>query len=218
MTRTARLGAFRLCLLVVGVAACSATARADDDGKPELRYSVTPFVGWRAGGDFDFESSELRADVNSHVSGALSMTMSIDEISAYEVFYSSQKSSLSGDVPLKGESIDVQYLHFGGTLITLEDEWLKPYIAGGLGITRMHVRAPESNDDSNFSISFAAGLYLPVTPRFDVRIEARAYFTFLSSESSIFCGFGEVGGACALRSSGTVFDQYDILAGATFRF
>jgi opacity protein-like surface antigen len=197
-------------------------AQAQDDEtsrKPSLtRYEITPFVAYRIGGDFDVRDSDRDADVDDHMSFALAANLRLDEVSQYELFYSRQATQLAADSPPGALDINVEYLHLGGTLTLNEEHWLRPYIAGGLGITRFSADAAGASDDARFSLSLAGGLRVPVSERFGVRLEARGYLTFIDTDSAVFCASGAFGGVCSIRGKGSAFVQYEVLAGAAFAF
>jgi hypothetical protein len=193
--------------------------------EPEVRYlqwEVTPFVGYRMGGDFDLEDATGTAagdaDLKNHGSFAVAVNLLIDPVSSYELFYSRQETGLKDFSPLAPLDLDIEYLHLGGTLALNEDLPVFPYMAGGLGITRISPQSGSGSEDTRFSVSLAGGLRLPVTDRFNVRLEARGYLTFINSDSEFFCASGSFGGVCSIRAKGTTLFQYELLAGAAFAF
>jgi opacity protein-like surface antigen len=204
-------------------AAVAQAQQMPSGGDPEaegssLRWDVTPFVGYRMGGDFELEGTRGGADLNDHGSFGIAVGLRIDEISSYELFYSRQESSLENTSPLAPFDLDVEYLHVGGTLIVSEELPLAPYISGGLGLTRLSPQTGPGSDDTRFSMSLGGGVMLPITERFGVRLEARGYLTFVDSESAFFCASGSFGGVCAIRAKSDTFIQYELLAGATYSF
>ena len=112
----------------------------------------------------------------------------------------------------------MEYLHLGGTLNLNEEMPIRPYIAGGLGLTRFNPQTGDSGADSRFSISLGAGVKVPVSKRFSVRLEGRGFLTLVNSDSSFLCVADSSGGACAVRVKGESFIQYELLAGAAFAF
>jgi hypothetical protein len=193
--------------------------------EPEGRFyywEITPFVGYRMGGDFDLEdpagTAAGDADLKNHGSFAIAASLRIDETSAYELFYSRQETSIKETSPLAPLDLDVEYLHLGGTLTLNEELPVIPYMGGGLGITRLSPQSGPGSEDTRFSVSLSGGLQLPVSERFAVRLEARGYLTFINSDSEFFCASGSFGGVCSIRASGTTLVQFELLAGAAFTF
>lgn len=219
-------------LLLVAVAASGVTVAQAQQSPPAgqtepetrfYRWEVTPFVGYRMGGDFDLESADGstpagNADLENHGSFALAVNLLLDQTTAYELFYSRQETSLKNNSPLAPFDLKVEYLHLGGTLVLNEELPVIPYMAGGLGLTRLVPQTGDGSEDTRFSVSLAGGFRLPITERFSARLEARGYLTFVNSDSQFFCASGSFGGACSIRVKGDTLFQYELLAGASFAF
>ncbi len=180
------------------------------------RFEVTPFLGYRMGGRFDIEGSNEQADVDSHVSYALALDLLAHDQLTYELFYSRQPTHL--DSSGGGAGLDVEYFQLAATSTEDDAGYLKPYLIGAVGLTRLSLSTAGASDKTRFSLSMGGGLRVPVRAGFDVRLEARVYLTFLDTSSSLFCGSGSSGGACAIRASGSAFVQYELLAGTAFSF
>jgi opacity protein-like surface antigen len=210
-----------VCLGTVGAGV--AHAQGDEAGPPvNWSWEVTPFVGYRGGGNFDLEGSPTASDVDLDDHGSFGLAVNLfpsgDKIESYELYYSRQKTSVAKSSPLAPFDLNVEYLHLGGTL-NLDDELpVRPYIAGGLGVTRFNPQTGNGGADSRFSLSLGAGIRMPVTKRFSVRLEGRGFITFVNSDSAFLCTSGTQGGACAIRVKGDSFIQYELLAGAAFAF
>ncbi len=205
------------------VAACSiaATAQAqeEEEGGALVPYmEITPFAGYRMGGDFDVGDMDLDADLDDHGSFALALDLARDPYSQYELFYSRQESQLAQDSPIGPLDLTVEYLQLGGTLVVSDQPAFTPYIIAGLGVTRFSPDASGTEDSTHFSFSLGGGLRFPVSQRFSLRLEARGHLTFVDTDTALFCASGAFGGVCALRGEGSTFIQYELLAGAGFAF
>jgi opacity protein-like surface antigen len=201
--------------------AVATAAAADDDERPAqdlTAYELTPFIGYRLGGDFDIDNTnpQQRANLEDQGSFALAFDLRRDEISQYEVLYARQESRLEQGSPLAPLDVNVEYLHLGGTLGVDDQMLLQPYIVGTLGLTRFTLQS--GSDDTRFSFSLGGGVRVPVTPRFNIRLEGRGFLTFIDTDSSIFCASGSFGGVCAIRAKGSSFFQFELMAGAAFSF
>jgi opacity protein-like surface antigen len=124
---------------------------------------------------------------------------------------------LRGDA-LAPVSIDVEYLHIGGTVALDEAQRVKPYLAGGLGITRFNPDPALGHEDTRFSVSLALGLRVPVSPHFSLRLEGRGLLTPVNTDSALFCRSDQSGALCQVRVRGSSFFQFDFLAGAAYAF
>ena len=206
----------------VAHAQSSGMHRDDESASMNWNWEVTPFVGYRMGGDFDLDGSPSasKVDLDDHGSFGLAVNLfqSGDKSESYELFYSRQQASVAANSPLAPFDLNVEYLHLGGTLAVSDELPVKPYIVGGLGLTRFSPRTGNGGDDSHFSVSLGGGLKLPVTKNFGVRLEARGFVTFVNSDSAFLCVSGSQGGACTVRVKGDAFIQYELLAGAAFAF
>jgi opacity protein-like surface antigen len=223
--RHSLLAAGLLVLSTVGAGVANAQSSAAPAGQGDERdeslsamhWEVTPFVGYRMGGDFDVNAPG-GGDLENHGSFGLAVNLAIDESSAYELFYSRQETSFESSSAIAPFDLKVEYLHLGGTLVLSDELPVEPYMVGGLGLTRLTPQTGDGSEDTRFSLSLGAGVKMPITQRFAVRVEARGFVTFINSDSAFLCASGSFGGACAVQAKTDSFFQYELLAGATFRF
>jgi opacity protein-like surface antigen len=203
--------------LLGSVAASAQNEDIYDDEEPFMLFEITPFGGFRGGGNFDVQGSNQDVDLKSDNSLSLGLGYRIDAGQQYELFYGRQETQLDGNSPFGQLDLNVEYLHIGGTVVTNDERRVAPYIVGGLGVTRFTNDTADS-EETNFSINVGAGLRIPFNPHLSLRLEARGFLTFMDTQSQIFCASGSFGGACAIRGSGDAFFQYDVMAGAAFAF
>ena len=215
--------AFLFCLGTVAatVAQAQGMPSGEEDDTGPMRWEVTPFVGYRMGGNFDLDGSTTsnRADLNDHNSFGFAINLfPADDSASYELFYSRQQTSLASDSPLAPFDLNVEYLHIGGTLLLNDELPIAPYMVGGVGLTRLSPQTGPGTDDTRFSFSLGAGVKLPVTKHFGVRLEARGYLTLVNSDGAFFCSSDSQGGVCAIKVKSDTLIQYELLAGAVFAF
>jgi outer membrane protein with beta-barrel domain len=208
--------------LIAAAMMCGAAEGYAQDGEPApaeaplTMFEITPFVGFRMGGDFDVANSDASANVDDHGAFSLALAYRRDEASQYELIYARQESRLEKNSPLAPLDVNVEYLHLGGTLGVNEEMLLRPYITGTLGLTRFTLQS--GTDDTRFSVSLGAGFRVPVTQHFGLRFEARGFLTLIDTDSALFCASGSFGGVCSIRSRGSTFTQFEVMAGAAFAF
>ncbi len=207
------------------VAACSiggaAQAQEEEDeprGALVPYMEITPFAGYRMGGDFDVGDMDLDADLDDHGSFGVALDLARDEYSQYELYYGRQESQLTQDSPIGPLGVTVEYLQLGGTLVVNDYPSFTPYIIGGLGVTRFSPDVGGTDDSTHFAFSLGGGLRFPISQRFSLRMEARGHVTFVDTDTALFCASGAFGGVCAIRGEGSTFIQYELLAGAAFAF
>lgn len=199
---------------------CSVVAHAQS----APRFEITPFVGYRLGGEFDVSSDADTAagsvDLDSAASYGIDVGLYRDRNSFYELLYSRQEASLdSSDVTLSSVDVSVQYLHLGGTaMFPLEDNWFVPYLSLTIGATLLDPQSGSFDSETKFSGSLGGGLRFPVNDNVAVALGLRGYLTFVDSDTGLFCVSGSEGATCLLRSSGSTFFQGEAQLGLTVRF
>lgn len=207
-----------ICRAALALAACGATAAAAADDPAAITYGITAFAGYRFGGHFDDSAGGESLRLDSSASFALALDAATEPGRAYEVFYAHQDTRFTGQ-GFASLDTHLEYLHLGGTL-DLGDApppW-RPYLAGGLGLTRIAPAGTNGREDEHFSLSLALGVRLALSEHLRVRLEGRGYATFIGSQSSLFCRSDESGALCRIRAQGSTLVQGEALAGLSFEF
>ena len=209
-----------LAAAALGLATClgAVTAMAgepDDEPAVPLKYSLTPFVGYRFGGRFSVADTSSRASAADHVSYGVALDVATDEQTQYELFYSRQSTRLGGPAPT---DTAIEYLHLGGTVLVGNSPRFQPYIIGTLGATRFSPDSPLGRDRIYFSVSLGGGLRIPFTDHLALRLEARGFATFFNTNGTVFCRSDQAGGVCQIHGNGSTFFQGDALAGLAYTF
>jgi hypothetical protein len=112
----------------------------------------------------------------------------------------------------------VQYFQIGGLLeFPLPTvAWLLPTFGGTLGATVFTASDQRASyDEVRFSVIFEGGAKIRLTDFLGLRLRARAFLTFLTDNSALFCA-GGVG--CAYAYSGTALLQGELGGGAYVAF
>lgn len=204
----------RLAIVAAGFV-MSLNASAD-----ELAFQVTPFGGYRFGGDFEVQDSTTSVDLDDSSSFGLLLNARHSNNTTWELLYSKQQTdaqlgdSMAGFIGVK---TDLSMLQIGGTYHGDGDK-LQPYVALTVGGT--HIRTSGNGPDSDTFFSGSIGIGMNVAPNnhLGLRVEARAYGTLTDSSTDLFCQTGPDINICALRIDGTLLNQIEIFAGLTFRF
>jgi hypothetical protein len=199
----------RAALVCALALAAPATASAEN--------GITLFGGWRASGTL--EDSVAQRDVRFRDSGAFSAAFDItfDDWRQFEFFGSHQSTSLSV-TPIGGTTsmplpVKVTYFHFGGTNYFDGLAGNGPYVAGGLGLTRLAPGTDGLESETKPSLSLALGYSLPLGRYAALRVEGRGYWTLLNSSSTLFCS-----GGCTITIKGDALSQFEMLLGISARF
>ena len=214
-----RLGNGRaLRALAVGTALLALGQLASAQSRPSQdRFEISPFVGYRVGGNFTLVDSGQSVGLDAHTSFALALDARAEAFTQYELFYSHQ-STVMRAAAFAPVGIDVDYLHVGGTVALTELGRLKPYYGGGLGVAHLSPASDAGSDHTAFSLSLALGLRAPVSRHFSLRFEGRGFVTLLNADTSVFCRSDQNGALCQVHSRGSSFLQFEVLAGAAWIF
>jgi opacity protein-like surface antigen len=214
MQRCTRLAV--LTVMTLGIA-CAADAYAADAPHAE----ITPYAGFRVGGQFDRENAEAdrSVDVKDAASFGLDLGLYRDEGSFYELLYSRQRASLDANDAVLGDiDVRVEYLHFGGTLLFPQDaKWFVPYFSLTMGVTRFDAQRGDYDQETKFSASLGGGFRLPISDNVLATLGIRGYLTLMNSDAEFFC-VSNGGATCLLRTSGSTFFQAEAQLGLTVRF
>jgi hypothetical protein len=201
--------------LLLGASLLSEPAAAD--ALPYGSFEVAPFIGYQLGGNFRDIDTGQHSSLDAHAVFALALDAPADLSSQYELFYSRQPTVLKG-YGLAPLNVTVEYLHIGGTIPLDDSPRARPYLAGGLGVTRFSPDDPAARQDTVFSMSLALGLRAPLTRHLSVRLEGRGLLSFMDSSGAVFCHSGSQGAACHLTAQGSGQFQFAALAGLSYSF
>lgn len=179
---------------------------------------LTPFAGFRFGGNFEDNTTGLDLDVDEGESFGVILDVRTTHETEYELFYSVQQTELQGEGLFAGKplfDLDIHYLHVGGTYL-FPGRRGRPFVSGGLGLTYFSPDRPGMDSEVYFSLSLGGGMKIPVSKRVGLRFEGRGFLTVLPDNTDIFC-VSSGGAACAVRVQGDVLGQVLLLAGISFR-
>ncbi len=214
-----RIRRFPSCVTLLVLLAAVPSARADGP-----RFEVTPFGGYRMGGEFDTQGSSTEpsrtVDLEDGGSWGLDVGIYRDSTSFYEILYSSQTSNFeSSDPDIDRVDVTTDYIHFGGTLLFEDQYWVVPYFSFTIGATLFDASGGYDSD-TKFSISAGTGLRLPFNDHFAATLGLRGFLTFVNSDTDLFCVSQPQQGdsGCLVKSSGSTYFQGEATAGLTLRF
>ena len=177
---------------------------------------LAPFGGYRTGGSVSGELDGTLQDFGIQSGASYGGTIDFNLHSGnfkLELLYSRQSTQVEGVIPFVpgGRDLNVEYL-MGGLLQevgTTKSRFFISLLGGG---TRLSPRAFES--DTKFSLSLGAGLKFFPARHIGLRFDARAYLTFIQSDSGTFCA----NGTCLFSYSGSHLWQGDFTGGLIFAF
>ncbi len=180
-------------------------------------YAVTVYGGYRGAGSFTDANTDQRLKLESNGAVSFALDLPYDEARQYQIFVSEQRTNLALDTAASAGgsnrlSMDIYYLHFGGTFFWDGQAGQGAYIVGGLGATLFN---PGQGYKSELypSINVGFGYQWPLGNTFAVRAEARGYGTLVNSSSGVFCS-----GGCVVSIKGDSIGQGELMLGLSARF
>jgi hypothetical protein len=200
--------------LIAGAFLAAPAAPAD-----ELPFvQVAAHAGYRVGGSLEDSVSgdDHALDDGASLALALEFRYGRGDDRFLQVWYSRQDSSVNDG--LEDHDVDIEYLHFGGTVPIADYGKAQGYLALGLGATRFSASAAGATDRTRFSGSLGLGVSMPVSRHAAFRLEARGYLTVVDSDSAIFCRSDNGSGFCRIVAHGSTIFQAEALAGFAVSF
>jgi opacity protein-like surface antigen len=182
---------------------------------------VTPFAGYRFGGEFEDKDSGETFELDDDSSYGLSINFPYTDLTEWEIYYSQQSTSVDAagfSVTDNRFDLDIDYLQIGGTYLFEETPAAVPYFVATVGITRIDPDLEDTSSDSFFSFGVGGGWKFFPASRVGLRLDGRFLGTFIDSDSKIFCQSDETGGGCAVALKGDLLYQFEIQAGLVVRF
>lgn len=185
--------------------------------KQPHNVEITPLIGYRFGGDFDFivEPDNYRIDLKDKVSYGLITAWSYDRERQAELLIShyNSKFTASGSSLGAGSGLRITYAHLGGN-VPVANGPIPVFVTGGLGLTHFAPQANQLDSETRFSANIGLATKIALSERVSLRFDSRLYGTLLDSDSTIFCD----GGDCAIHVSSNIWLQTEVSAGISYQF
>lgn len=215
-----------LAALALASPVASAAEPPEDDSAPASRrfdpaFELTPWVGYRFGGQFDVDNPPPgvpgSVDLDGSASWGVDLGIYRDRDSFYEIYYAQQSTGVdSNDVLLKDVDVDVSYLQAGGTLLFRDHEYVVPWLSLTIGATRFDAGGGYGSE-TKFSWSLGGGFRFPLGDHFAATLGLRGYMTLVDSDTEFLC-VGNGSAQCLFKTSGSGFYQGEALLGFTATF
>src|SRR5262245_59599950 len=123
-------------VLALSAAGAAHSHESESESTSVMPYELTGYVGYQSGGEFDDDGTDEKGDVDAQVSYAIAMNFRAEGEGQYQVFYSRQPAHVDATTEFpNGVDVDIDYLHFGGTLRLDPGSLMEPYIVGSIGAT-----------------------------------------------------------------------------------
>ena len=203
--------------MLVLVSGALPTAAAAND---EYRFELTPYVAYRMGGLFSDEENGIDLDVEDSAAQGFIVNGRVRSNTQWEFLYGRQATNIDSGGLFNNDSLldfDIDYAHFGGTYL-FDGESVRPFVAMTVGVTHADPGDSTFGAENFFSASLGGGWHLAAGSRVGIRLEIRAFMTFIDSDSDLFCGSDEGGGGCLILVDANTLTQWEARAGLTLRF
>ena len=203
-------------MLVLAPCIFPATAAAETP----YRFELTPYAAYRMGGSFSDESEDIEFDIEDSAAQGLVINGRVRSDAQWEVLYGRQATDVNTGGLFNNDSLldfDIEYMHFGGTYL-FDGESVRPFIALTVGVTHADPGDSSFGSENFFSASLGGGVNLAARNRLGVRLEVRAFTTFIDSSSNLFCQSDGGSGSCLILIDGKTLTQWEARAGITLRF
>jgi len=176
-------------LLVVAIVFSSSLASAQ-------KVELAPFYGRQFGGTIDVARGKLLIPASG--SWGFTLDVKVTDEGFVEFLYSRQDTTMEfqqGGLGPSQELFDVavEYYQFGGGL-EFGDGAARPFIALGVGATRLAAKPEELGSEWRFSLSAGGGVKLMANEHVGFRLEGRLLLPFYGGAISIGGGHTVVGG------------------------
>ena len=182
----------------------------------EIRGEITPFAGYRIGGEFEDTDTGEALDLDEAASYGLLFDWNLDSRRQIEVLYSHQETELDLEGSVAGVErfdVDVDYLQIGGVYIIDDSTRVQPYVAATVGITHLDPQDSGLDSETKFSGSIGVGGKIQFSERIGLRFEGRGYMTLFDSSGEVFCS-----GGCQIKVESSAFTQLEFFTGITISF
>jgi hypothetical protein len=184
-------------------------------GTPAFAVDLTPFAGWRFGGDLTTQQSgyTTSGSINSALSYGAIIDFPIGAPRSVELYYSREPTTLGGSLatsPVHDVTVSVYHLGLVEAIPT-EDPRLSWLVVGSAGATEL---AAGGSSQTHLSIGAGGALLFMASEHLGVRMDLRALVTFTGGGSAaVACS-----GGCVAQIHSTAFAQGEISIGVVARF
>jgi hypothetical protein len=178
---------------------------------------VVVFTGLRGGGEFEVVDTGTELKLKEAQTLGIVVDKKTKKGTYWEFYYSRQPTKLTTGDPFSSGSlfdVDVEYLHFGGKSYINKDNGT--FLVGTIGATHFDPKTSGFDSETKFSLGLGTGIEFGGDSNIGLRLEGRAFGTFLDSSGAIFCG-GSSGG-CTIITTSSVLWQLELNVGLVFRF
>jgi hypothetical protein len=204
-----RSAALRLVVLVACLQASTAIASAQG-------LEVTPFGGYRFGGDFFELLTQQRLDLDGAPAFGVAVDVPTPTGVQFEALFTHQDAHVTvPDYPFGTPvrwNMTVEHYQAGG-LQEFDGGRVRPFLTGMLGLTRY---AANGDNEVRFSLGAGGGVKLFPWDHVGLRLNSQVFATFVDADAGAFA-CGPVG-TCLVAFHADVLWQMEFTAGLVVKF
>lgn len=203
----------------IGLLACFVAPLAV--AQDESRYEITASAGYATGGDFEDGPDGPSLDLDDGQLAGLALHAASDIGGQYEFSWWRDDTALDRPTPFAGgDDIDatIDYFQFGGTYLFERRDAFQPYFLLTIGGSRIDPRGDGLDSDTFFAATTGGGFRFDLSPRLALKLEGRAFITWIGDDERVFCVSDAAGGACAITADGSALIRWSAFAGLAWRF
>jgi outer membrane protein with beta-barrel domain len=188
------------------------------------KFEVTPYYGYRLGGDFDsFSTAGVdKLEIKDGDAWGLILTYNLHPGASIEFQYTQQSTTLDGHgalfTPATEDLFDlnVEYWMIGGAYTTGdEDQPARGFVGFALGWANFEPHSSRFDGDSEFSFSLYGGVKIALAKHIGLRLQGQWFSTWVGSGTDVFC---DPFGFCYSVQSGGYLNQFEVASGLAFKF
>lgn len=203
----------------IGLLACMAAPLVF--AQDASRYEITASAGFTTGGDFEDGPDGATLDVDDGQLVGLALHAASDIGGQYEFSWWRDDATLDSPTPFAaGDDVDltIDYFQFGGTYLFERRDAFQPYFLLTVGGSRIDPRGAGLDSETFFAASSGGGFRFDLSRRLTLKLEARAFMTWIGDNERVFCVSDAAGGACAITADGSALIRWSAFAGLAYRF
>lgn len=182
---------------------------------PDNYVAVAASIGGRLGGNLEDATPEQTTSISDDFAQSLAIYWYHSPQKETELLFSNSKQHLktSGTTNIATD-IYIDYLHFGGRVLFVNDTPFSGSIGLGIGATFLMPEKSSYDNELAFSGNISGGIRYELTKQWALRSDLRFYGTVLNSKNSLLCNSGQ----CLVKFSGEFYLQTEITTGLEYKF
>ena len=176
---------------------------------------ITPYIGYRGGGDVEDVFTGSTVDVEESDSQGLILGWEM-EGGEFEIVYARQSSELeAGSNVSPSVLVDVEITQLLASGKSIFDPQLGTYFAFMVGFSHFDFDGTGFDSDTRIALGLGSGIDYRLSDNVGLRAGLRGVFTFVDTSDGAFCTSST---SCPIVASDNTLEQWELFTGLSFRF